>query len=424
VKTGDREMLLLRARAVDDEGGFTLVELVMGLLIFALVATGIAASMSTSLNLTRQNRNRSIAANLAAQEMDTVRSTAFTSLPLGLVTSTQAVDGVSYTISRESEWIPQDASTGPCQAPPGSTPVFLSVAVNVSWVPMGGVNPVRSETIVTPPVGTFDPNSGHIAVSLLDSNAQPVSGALVTASGPASPPPQTTTSDGCAFFAYQPAGAYTVTLSKTGYVDDQGVTNPSKSVTVGVGTTISSQFSYDRAATLDLVLAGFTGFTPPTNVPITVGNTHIVPSGVKTYTGSGNPRQITGLFPWTDGYSAWAGSCADADPEGESSPGNPYYPGAVRPDPIETLPGSLSAGTILMPEVTVNAGGSGRVVTAVHAAAPGCTSGLTLTLGTSGGTGIVNKALPFGTWSIRVNGSPIGTRTLSPLDPPTPVVVP
>jgi prepilin-type N-terminal cleavage/methylation domain-containing protein len=418
------QMRLLRARSARDESGFTLVELVMGLMIFSLVATGIAASMTSSLNVTRQSRNRSIAANLAAQEMDTVRSTTFTSLPVGLVTSSQSVDGVPYTINRESEWIPQDASTGPCQAPLGSTPVFLRVGVNVIWTDMGGVSPVRSETIVTPPVGTFDPNSGHIAVSLLDGNAQPVSGVLVTATGPGSPPPQTTTSDGCAFFAYQPAGAYTVALSRSGYVDDQGVTNPAKSVTVGVGTTIPAQFSYDDAATLQLNMVGNTGFAPPSGVQVTIANTHFVPSGVKSYPGTGNPRQITGVFPWGDGYSAWAGNCADADPEGESSPSVPYYPGAVRPDPIETLPGSLSIGTILMPEVRVNAGAPGRVVTAVHAAAPGCLSGSTLTLGTSGGSGFVNAALPYGTWNIKVNGSSIGSRTLSPLDPPTPVAVP
>ena len=396
----------------------------MGLMVFALVSTGIAASMSSSLNLTRQNRNRSIAANLAAQEMDTVRSTSFTGLPVGLVTTTQSVDGVPYTVSRESEWVPQDATTGPCQAPQGSTPAFLSVGVAVSWTDMGGVSPVRSETVVTPPVGTFDPNAGHVAVSVLDGNAQPLSGVVVAATGPASPPTQTTTSDGCAFFAYQPPGAYTIALSKPGFVNDQGVANPSSSVTVTVGATIAAQFSYDEATTLELIMVGNNGYAPPATVAVTIGNTHFVPNGVKSYTGSGNPRQIPSVFPWGDGFSTWAGFCADADPQGESSPGVPYYPGAVRPDPIAPIPGSISAGTILMPEVDVNAGAPGRTVTAVHAAAPGCTTGSTLALGTSDATGHVRRALPFGTWNIRVNGSSIGTKTLSPLDPPTPVAVP
>lgn len=416
-------MRLLRARSARDEGGFSLVELAMGLFIFALLATGIAASMSSSLNLTRQNRHRSVAANLAAQEMDTVRSTTFASLPVGLVTTTQSIDGVPYTIDRESEWVPQDASTGPCQAPPGSTPALLSVGVSVTWAHMGGVSPVRSETVVTPPVGTFDPNSGHVAVSVLDANAQPVSGTVVTASGPSAPAPQTTTSDGCAFFAYQPPGAYTIALSKPGYVDDQGATNPSTSVTVAVGATASAQFSYDEATTLELAMVGNNGYAPPADVAVTIANTHIVPNGVKPYQGTGNPRQITGVFPWIDGYSTWAGDCADADPQGESSPGVPYYPGAVRPDPVATIPGSISAGTILMPEVSVNAGSPGRVVTAVHMADPGCAGG-TFALGISGALGVVNAALPYGTWDIHVDGASIAFTTLSPLDPPTPVVVP
>ena len=60
-----------------------MVELVMAIFIFGIVITGIAAGMTSSLNLTRQNRNRSVAANLASQEMDTVRSTPFTSLVIG-----------------------------------------------------------------------------------------------------------------------------------------------------------------------------------------------------------------------------------------------------------------------------------------------------------------------------------------------------
>ena len=73
---GNRMPLLARVRRREhagDQGGFTMVEVVMSIFIFGIVITGVIAGMSSALNLTRQDRNRSIAANLASQEMDTVR---------------------------------------------------------------------------------------------------------------------------------------------------------------------------------------------------------------------------------------------------------------------------------------------------------------------------------------------------------------
>ena len=59
----------------------------------------------------------------------------------------------------------------------------------------------------------------------------------------------------------------------------------------------------------------------PNAVPISLGNTHLLPLGVMPTSGSGNPRTITGLFPYADGYQTWAGACSDADPQGVSPSG-------------------------------------------------------------------------------------------------------
>jgi prepilin-type N-terminal cleavage/methylation domain-containing protein len=427
-----REIQRVRRRtACRDENGFTMVEMIIAMFIFAIVIVGVAVGMSSSLNVTRQNRNRSIAANLAAQEMDTVRSMKFTDLEaeVGQVLVVQSVDSVPYTITRETQWVTPNATSGPCQAPSGSTLAYLAVDVSVSWNNMAGVRPPASHTVITPPVGTYNPVSGHIAVTVLDRAGLPQDGVTVTLTGAGPPePPQDTTTDGCAFFAFQPAGSYTVAISEPGFVDGQGVPAPSQSATVQVGSKVSAQFQYDAASTLSLSLQGNTGSAPPSAVPVTLGHTQILPAGTKTFTGSGSPRTIAGQFPYLAGYEAWVGSCLDADPEGiDPFTSAAFYPGASRATPIATTPGATSSAVVLMPELLVHAEtstGTPRQVSVVvtHTADGGCPSGASYTLGTTNASGNLTAALPYGTWSITAGSTSGGSVTLSPLNPPTPTV--
>jgi hypothetical protein len=349
----------------------------------------------------RNDRHRSVAANLAAEEMDTIRSTDFTDLTVGRVETTRDLDGIVYTVTRDSEWVLGDAQSGACDAPADAEPRYLRVDVAVRWPVMSGVAPVTSNTIVTPPVGTYDETTGHIGVKIVDRDAAPVGGVNVTLAGPLSGS-QTTTADGCAFFAFLPAGAYTATVSAAGYVSDQGVATPVQPASVTVGATTSLLFQYDRAATLDLTLIGKDlGAPAPTGVAVTLANAHMLPTGFEAFPGSGSPRQITDLFPFADGYEAWAGTCADA------SSGAP---------PLAVQPGSATAATILMPEVQVTVmqdlgGGTfapvpSLPVQAVHVADGSCAGGESYSLGVTDAAGQLAFALPWGTWDVQVSGFP------------------
>jgi hypothetical protein len=197
---------------------------------------------------------------------------------------------------------------------------------------------------------------------------------------------------------------------------------------VAAGSTVSLQFQYDAAATLSLSLLGNTGGAPPASVPVTLGNTHILPAGKKTFTGSGSPRTIVGQFPYADGYEAWTGSCLDADPEGVDGGGLSFYPGASRATPIGVTAGATSVATVLMPEILVHAETSAAVprsvaVTVSHAADSGCPSGATYSLGTTDAVGNLTAALPYGVWSVTAGSTSGGSVTLSPLAAPTPVSV-
>jgi hypothetical protein len=287
---------------------------------------------------------------------------------------------------------------------------------------MRGVDPVEAQTIVTPPVGSYDEDTGHLAVRVVDRGGQPVDGVQVSIAGP-DPQSQFTSSDGCVFFGFLTPGSYTATASATGYVSDQGATSPAQSVAVVSGAIASLLFLYDRAATLNLTLVGKdAGSAAPAAVYVTLFNTSILPSGLLPKAGSGSPRQVTGLFPFSAGYSVWAGRCADADPA--------FYPGGARPDPATVDPGTTTDETVLMPEITVTVTVAGvpsanRTIAATHASATGCTGGESFTIGTTNSSGQLTFALPYGTWQVKVDNVVRWTGTLSPNDPagPKPVTV-
>jgi hypothetical protein len=391
-----------------------MVEVMVAILIFGVLITGIATMQGTTLNLIRNNRNRSVAANLASQEMDTVRSTNFTSLPIGQYVTTKNVDGVPYTITRESEWVASNASAGACDAPQGSHPAFLRITVSVTWNSMRGVEPPTAQTVVTPPVGTYDQNSGHLAVRVVDRDGAPANGVTIAIAGPQTAS-QTTASDGCVFFAFLPAGAYTATASASGYVSDQFVASPQQPVTVTVAAISSLLFLYDGASSLALTLTGKdAGSAPPTSVGVTLFNTHILPAGTKVFTGTGTSRTLPNLFPYADGYEVWAGTCADADPGGNTT--------------VAVEPGQTTTATVGMPEVRVTVTTLGLPtpdlpVAASHAAGAGCPAGENFTIGNTDALGQITFALPYGTWSIMVSGVTRATLTLASTDPPGPTNV-
>lgn len=406
----------------------------ISLLMVVLAAVGL--EMGSALRLSRNNRNRSIAANLASAEMDIVRSTDFGALPIGRTTSNPVVDGTGYTLIRDSVWVPQDTTTGPCDAATGAKPAFLRVDVAITWADMAGTKQVESQTVLTPPVGTYDRYTGNIGVKVKDSRDLPAGGHLVTATGTGYSSSQVTSGDGCAFFAFLPAGTYTLSLATTGYVDGQGNATPSKTVAVGVGGTIKATFEYERAATAVLTLSGTDNGTVPPAVPVSLANNGFT-SSVKTFAGSGSPRTLANLYPYTSGYQYFAGSCADADPEGRKPDGSAIYPGAGRLPPFSVSGGATATGSLQLPSVDVQvndsagAGVAGAVVTAEHAPDSRCGGGERLPAGSTDSSGKIRVSLPFGTWTFSatkgvLNGSSSPGTSLSPLvagtDPATVVI--
>jgi type II secretory pathway pseudopilin PulG len=408
------------------QDGYSVVELLVALTVFALVFAAVSIGIGRALEVNRGNRNRSTAAYLAARQIEEVRAKTFSSVTLGRTTCVYTTTSCNlpspYTVVQDVAWASPGSTTTSCDVPTssGAALAYKRVTVTVTWPDMNGIAPVTSQTLLTPPGGTFDPNDGHILVQAFDRDALPLAGKTVSLSGPATAS-QTTTSDGCAFFAYLDPGTYTATITTSGYVDRQGNQPATQSVGVTASRITRVQFDYDEAATLSVGLVAPSGAVLPTGtygIAMTVANSNLT-VGYKSFqqaaTGSGTTRTITPLFPYASGYQVWAGNCADADPAAYSGGSR----GAVlASNPAATTSGSANLDAV---DVVVKRSGvavSGAAIQATHTAGTGCTSGETLTTTTTtDSAGKLRLALPYGTWTIKATSSTSTATASVTLDP-------
>ncbi|GAA0635526.1 hypothetical protein GCM10009547_44590 [Sporichthya brevicatena] len=419
--------------------GFSVAEVVVAFGIFAIVGTTVSTGLVNVMHVTSDDRNRVRAASLASREIDIVRS-AFNSpaigpkqveagevlnpnpLPGGTTGAPLVIDGVPFTVKRVAEWTQQGASNGPCDvdAGGGNAPLaYLRVTAEVSWPNMGSTQPVKSSTLLTPPLGTFAQGTGHLRVTVVDQTGDRVEGRQVTLSGPGGTVSQTTADGGCSFFAGLPVGTYTASVSAPGGID-RNTWEPTSTQTVSViaNTIAQANLAYATAAGVTAALApSLPEFPPAKNIPLTAANTAFTPNGRRVLPGDGSQRTFR-AWPFPDGIDLWAGSCNDADP---------IATGGERQNPVVLTPGSSVTADVPLVPLTVNvrlAVGllpvGNRTVYAVHAKdqSTGCAAAVSdpVSGGSAAGevlelpvrtdaAGMARVSLPYGRWQIKVKNS-------------------
>jgi prepilin-type N-terminal cleavage/methylation domain-containing protein len=138
------------------DAGFSLMEIVVAMAVFAVFALACATMAIDSLHTSGSNRDRVRAANLAAQEVELVRAE-FRSGPSGVALNptptTKTVGSEAYTVQRHGQWLgpePTLAALTPVGLPyTALTGTVLRVDITVTWPNMGGVKPVINSTLLT-----------------------------------------------------------------------------------------------------------------------------------------------------------------------------------------------------------------------------------------------------------------------------------
>jgi hypothetical protein len=417
----------IRARlsSIRSDAGTGMTEVVAALMVFSVIAVGMAGAMVTMTRLNSDTKNREVAAALAAQEIDTVRAVQ-NAFNVQTQSSTQVVNGVTYTIQRTANWASTSGSTANCGGSGGNL-LYKAVQVTVTWPGMLILKqPVQANTDLAPQSRINDPSFGTLIVSVKSGiDSSPRAGVTVSvkdssnntvANVPA------TDSSGCSYVLKVTPGSYTVSASQTGYIDPSQKTAPQLSATVTAGSSQTVPFNLDQQATYNNGYASNFSGSPVPKLPDSMSTSYL--HGVVPWVVTGSPSS-TNLFPWTDGYTVIAGSstgtaCLSVDPAN-------WAPGTV--NGVALAPGQRGAagvaagstGTIPIPMgvVKLTWPNNATQVTLKGVAAPagtgdpGCAQTTNYTYSYTSSTKPANGAtvyvaVPFGSWQV-YNGTILGS---------------
>ncbi|GAA1492887.1 prepilin-type N-terminal cleavage/methylation domain-containing protein [Curtobacterium herbarum] len=411
--------LLDRARERDE--GLSIVEVLVAMTVFAMIAAGVAMGIASSLYLAHSSRSREVAINLAQDAVDSARtSTNLFSVVDG--TTTPTVGGLRYTVKQVARWVPSSGSANACGAAGanGGPLAYKRISLTVSWS-SASTQSVSMNSLVAPTSSVTAANLGTIivsaslvsgsgnagaAVSITPAVTSPGGAGAITATIPK------TDANGCSYALNVKPGRYDVRLSEPGNIDDgtssgslgAQTATPSTTVTVQANQTSAANFNYDQALTVvpqwSDPNASARPFATPTSTAVSLRRKSAdygpYPTGVATQ-----------VFPYTDGYKAVAGtpaSCLSVDPENwTTTSGTAVAPrNAPQPEagtnavkaPVQTFAVKLNGkqdNSLRAVSVAPDAG-SGD---------PGCATTTTYTFTNLPTNGNAIIALPYGTWSLQ-----------------------
>ncbi|MDA8025049.1 MAG: hypothetical protein M0T78_00695 [Actinomycetota bacterium] len=400
-------------RRYKSDDGFTVVGVLIAASILVVALIPASQLLEKTLGVSASNRSRAIAASIATSVLELDRAlgasnfSEFVSANFGTTSTTQVVNGSTYTVKTLVSWSSGTFSSGSCGTTSSKTynqPV-VEVGVTVSWTGSLPSPPQYSSEILTPPVGAYSSTSGNISIGIFNALGGGSAGVSVVATSGTSTTTAVTDQNGCAFFPFLPVGTYSISLPSSlnaGYVDNTN--NPSPSATAGVtlGNTTSLQFQYDKGALISLSDAN--ALQVASKFGLTIGNSALPVGGATTLNGSSNPFGPT--FPFSSGYQIWLGSCY-------SFSGTPQFP-QLSQVPITTV--TAGGTTSITPTYTngtftaTTSGlpASGYTVDAVpvaDASGTSCANSTPVAIGVANGSGTLQAPIPVGYFEFQLIGT-------------------
>jgi Tfp pilus assembly protein PilV len=311
----DRPRARTSRPAARGEAGFALVEVMVSAVLLIVLALAMLPVLDISASRAGTNRSRSVASNLATDEQQRMRSLDVSqSLSNYRGTQIKTVDGVDYTVTSRTDWVRDDSGQVSCTTDKNAVQ-YLKLTTTVTWPRMNGTQPVLQESLLASPVGEYGTNVGTLVVQVSKADGSPAPGLSVSAAGLS----DVTNALGCAVFANVTAGSTVVNLSSPGWVTPAGAPAISDPVTVVAGQTTLNAQQYDVAGSVPVTF----DTRSQTDASVVAAKWRSVTASHSALLtprrfGSGSTDQpqilATPLFPFTSGYTIYAGNCAGNDP--------------------------------------------------------------------------------------------------------------
>jgi Tfp pilus assembly protein PilV len=301
------------------ERGSMLIEVMVGAVVLAIATVALLDGLDGAQSTGARNKARSVAATLAEQDQERMRALPVLRLVDSIgtpTTRTVTVRNVNYSVTSIASWAPDNGGVISCS---NNTRTASNVRI-VSEVTSAATRGVVDEaSLVTPPAGTVAEGLGRAIVKITDRNQAVTPGVPITLNGPSSYS-ATTNALGCAIFSFIPVGNYTASVGGL-LVDWQGNRPATKTLSVEEGQSSTTPFevaspaqlqaSFDTKIGAATAIAARSQFLTILNSKLTVGQKTIEASP------AGAPGLLItaiDLFPFLDGYDAYAGKCPTNNP--------------------------------------------------------------------------------------------------------------
>jgi prepilin-type N-terminal cleavage/methylation domain-containing protein len=311
-----------------NQDGFALIEVIVSAAVLAIVALAVLAGIDGATASTARERARAVAASLAEQDQERLRSFRYDELTqlVGLdpadprVRRPLTVGGVQYAVQSEVTLrVDSGAPTTGCGTAGAKQGEYLRIVTTVTSTIVGKrVAPQRIESLVAPPV------SGSLVVKVLNAKAAGVSGAAVVAKAKSGRTYSgTTDAQGCVPLVGVESGGYTITAEKANHVDKTGNTPARTEATVTPNlvnvVTLSLDVATDLSVNVRTLPPGTVFSTSATSYPsraANVSDNSAETNTLRTYTPAtpSSTIEVPRVFPFVQGYSFFTGKCVIQSP--------------------------------------------------------------------------------------------------------------
>lgn len=363
-------------KSIRDRGraqhGFTLIEVLVSALLVLIISAGVATALISATDFTSHERNQSEANAVAQQDQERLKSMTDSQLTALQQTRIVPLNSTQFTVKSSATFL---SANGQSSCSSASTAYFkLTSTVTSIATPGNPAQTVTEESIITRPL------AGSLVVPVQDQTGTALPGVGVSILGQNTNYAASATTDqnGCVAFAGLPTDSYTITATRTGYVDPNGNSSPTETASVTqTSITPASTMIMGQAGQIKVGFATRTAsatFDQWTASPYTLG-------AQISYFGTGNGNHMTtnacftgsdcsgtgsapvayttaqtnteflspgSLFPfyvnasaqYTNNYQVWAGACEQEQPL--SPPTVTGAMGTVQTDFASVSPGNVA----------------------------------------------------------------------------------